>query len=89
MTRARLPQHHPTIPKEDELAQDLAELRQEFDCRHSRIVPLWTSYFRGAIRQIGWEVSCVCPAMAERFDGTEEFCLNCRFYEPHRTVARE
>jgi hypothetical protein len=84
MARARLPQHHPTIPKDEELQQDLAELRREFDCRKARIVPLWTSYFRGTTRQIGWEVNCIHPVMADRFDGTEEFCLNCRFYEPRQ-----
>ena len=82
MARARLPQHHPTIPKDEELAQDLGELHREFDCRKSRIIPLWTSYFRGTTRHIGWEVNCCHLIMADRFDGTEEFCLNCSFYEP-------
>lgn len=45
---------------------------------------MWTSYFRGTTRQIGWEVNCIHPIMADRFDGTEEFCLNCRFYEPRQ-----
>lgn len=85
MTRARLPQHHPTIPKDEELEQDLTELQREFDCRHAKIVPLWTSYFRGAVRQIGWEVNCADIVMAERFDGTEEFCLNCRHFDPRHT----
>jgi hypothetical protein len=87
MTRARLPQHHPTIPKDEELQQDLTELRREFDCRQARIVPLWTSYFRGTIRQIGWEVNCAHSTMADRFDGTEEFCLNCRFFDPRRVCT--
>ena len=89
MARARLPQHHPTIPKDEELIQDLNELKREFDCKLARIVPLWTSYFGGTTRQIGWEVNCCSTVMADRFDGTEEFCLNCRYYEPRAAAHGE
>lgn len=85
MTRMRLPEHHPSVPKPAELAQELEDLQQEYDCQHILIGPMWTQYWHHTLRQIGWEVNCTHRAVKERFDGTEEFCLNCPFYNPPLT----
>jgi hypothetical protein len=82
MTRMRLPEHHPSVPKPAELAQELDDLQHEYDCQHIMIGPMWTQYWHQTLRQIGWEVNCTHRSVRERFDGTEEFCLNCPFYDP-------